>query len=84
MMQKKAMYPHELVGKEIEVVSSTNKSLEKIQGMVVDETKETIAVRHAGKTKTLLKSAIMIKILPAGPLVAGRDIIQRSENRLKR
>lgn len=82
-MTTKAVYPHELVGKEIEVISSTNKSMEKMQGKVVDETKETISLYHGGKTKVLLKKMVTIKILPSGPVLPGRDIIKRPEERLK-
>ncbi len=51
----------DLIGKKIKVVDATNKSLVGIEGIVVDETKNTLVVESNG-TKTLLKEQITIEV----------------------
>lgn len=82
-MAKNKTYPHELIGEDIEVVDSKNKSNVKVAGRIVDETKMTIKVEQAGKIKTLLKNAITIKLKRTGKIITGAEISRRPEDRLK-
>ncbi|HLC52497.1 MAG TPA: ribonuclease P protein subunit [Candidatus Nanoarchaeia archaeon] len=75
---KKAKFPEELIGMEVEVIQATNPSLKGIIGRIDDETKETIVVNG----KVLLKRAIIIK-LANGKLVEGKDLAKRPEERIK-
>ena len=52
----------DLIGKQIKVVEAKNKALEGIQGTVIDETKNTIAVQSKSGVKTLLKNQIKIMV----------------------
>ncbi len=83
-MKGKGSHACELIGKEVQIVSSANKSFGHIQGKVIDETKWTIVIRQQGKIKTLLKNAVTLKILPTGQLIVGKDIIKRPEDRVTR
>jgi ribonuclease P protein subunit POP4 len=76
---KKTLYPHELIGEEVEVVSSNNQSQVGIKGKVIDETKSTLNVGG----KVLLKNSITIKILSSGEVIQGQEIVKRPEDRIK-
>ncbi|MBR9682966.1 hypothetical protein GOV03_00305 [Candidatus Woesearchaeota archaeon] len=79
----KKTYPHELIGQEIEIVDSKNKSNLHLEGKIVNETKNTIEIDHQGTIKTLLKSNITFKIKGTNTLIEGENIIKRPEERIK-
>jgi ribonuclease P protein subunit POP4 len=83
ILMKKKVFAHELIGKEIEMISSTNKSYQGIQGLIVDETKATLKVRVQGLVKTLLKSAITFKIKGSDEMIEGKSITKKPEDRIK-
>jgi RNase P/RNase MRP subunit p29 len=83
ILMKKKVFAHELIGKEIEIISSTNKSYQGFHGVIVDETKATLKVRVQGLVKTLLKSAITFKIKGSDVVIEGSSITKRSEDRIK-
>ncbi len=76
---KKKLYPHELIGEEVEVVSSNNQSQVGIKGKVIDETKSTLNING----KVLLKNNITIKHLSSGEIIHGQEIAKRPEDRIK-
>ena len=79
----KKIFPHELIGQEIIVVSSTNKNQVGKTGKIIDETCHTIVVQLEGKQKTLLKNTIQFKLKETGEVINGKNINKRSEDRLK-
>ena len=79
----KKIFPHELVGKEIEVVSSKNKQNLGLKGKVIDETKHTLKISHQGVNKTLLKGNVTFKIKSLNLTIEGKTIIKRPEERIK-
>ena len=48
---KKSIYPHELIGKDVLVISSNNESSVGIEGKIIDETKSTIKIEQNKKIK---------------------------------
>ena len=80
-MVSKKIFPFELIGKEITIVDSTNKSHVGLTGKIVDETKNTIKIEQRGKIKTLLKNNIKFKIDRI--VINGKSIMKRSEDRIK-
>ena len=82
-MAQKETFPHELIGEEIEVVSSKNKSNLGIKGKVIDETKETITVSQNNKEVVLMKKIITFKLMKSGKIISGEVIAKRPEERLK-
>lgn len=84
-MQKKKEppFPNELIGEEVEVITSANKHDVGIRGKIVDETKSTIKVLSHGVVKTLLKNIITLKMLPSGKIISGENISRRPEDRIK-
>ncbi len=69
----------ELIGSNIEVVSSSNKTLVGLKGKIVEETKNTITLDNG---KKLLKSHIKIKI--GNDIIEGKNIKKRPEDRIKK
>ena len=74
-------YPHELIGQEIEIIDSKNKSNLHLKGKVVDETKYTIKITFQGETKTLMKDNIVFKL--KDKIIEGKTITKRPEERIK-
>lgn len=83
-MTRKEIFPHELIGEEIEVVDSKNKSNLGIKGKIIDETKETITVvQDNSKKVVLMKQIITFKLVKSGKIISGEIIAKRPEDRLK-
>ncbi|MEK6853089.1 MAG: ribonuclease P protein subunit [Nanoarchaeota archaeon] len=83
-MVRKETFPHELIGEEIEVIDSKNKSNAGIRGKVIDETKETMKVlQDGGEEAVLMKKIIVFKLVRSGKIISGESIAKRPEDRLK-
>ena len=82
-MSKKTTFPFELIGKEVEIVDAANKCNIGVKGKVVDETKETIKIDHAGRHKILLKRTIKFQLVGTGKIISGKDVAKRPEERIK-
>jgi ribonuclease P protein subunit POP4 len=76
----------ELIGLEARVVKSTNPSLLKIKGKVIDETLNTLTILSSGEKKTVAKdTATFCLRLQSGERleVEGKQLIKRPEDRVK-
>lgn len=75
----------ELVGKNIQVVESTNPSEIGLAGKIIDETRSTIKIEMKGKQKVLFKSNIKFRIGTenSGLIIDGKKVAKRPEERLK-
>jgi ribonuclease P protein subunit POP4 len=83
-MTRKEVFPHELIGEEIEVMTSKNKSNLGIKGKIIDESRETITVaQENGKEVVLMKQIITFKLVKSGKIISGEVIAKRPEDRLK-
>ncbi len=71
----------ELIGREVEVVESSNASVRGMKGIIINETKMTITIRQQGKKKMLLKNTITMNI--NGTIVPGKELLGRPEERIK-
>lgn len=81
---------HELIGLEVEVVSSTNKSQIGIRGTVTDESRQTLTI-DVGECdmpeKSLAKDQCIFRFtLPSGLRVKvdGKILVARPEDRIKK
>ncbi len=74
----------ELIGKNIEIVESKNKSLLGLKGKIIDETKNAFIVLSNGKRKMVLKSHIkmIVKWQDKSILVDGKMLAKRPEDRI--
>ena len=82
-VKKIKTFPHELIGQEIEIIDSTNKSELGLQGKVVDETKNILTISHEGNVKKLIKKNNTFKIKSLNLIIEGMAITKRPEDRIK-
>ncbi len=74
----------ELIGKNMEIVESKNKSLLGLKGKIIDETKNALIIMSNGKRKMVLKSHIkmIVKWQDKSILVDGKMLAKRPEDRI--
>lgn len=77
----------ELIGLNAKVTKSTNKDSIGIQGTIIDETRNTLIIRHNNTDKTVPKETTVFQFtLPNGTVleVEGNAITGRPEDRVKK
>jgi ribonuclease P protein subunit POP4 len=77
----------ELIGLKARVIKSTNQSNIGIKGMVIDETRNTVTLRHANEDKVIAKNTVVLHLTTAdGTIVEvdGSIISGRPEDRVKK
>ncbi len=77
---------HELIGLYVKVLKHDDPSLIGVEGIIVDETKNTLKIRIDNKTKTILKKGALLLFKLSDKvevLVNGEQILGRPEERLK-
>jgi len=77
---------HELIGLNIKVIDSKNKSDIGIEGTIIDETKNTVIIETTDeKRKTLFKQNIIIetKINNKKIKINGKGLLGRPQDRIK-
>jgi ribonuclease P protein subunit POP4 len=87
MITEKNLVRHELIGLEVEVKKSTNKTQIGIKGRVVDETYNMLVIDKGGKEKKVeKKSCVFVFKLPNGKKVEveGWVLVGRPEDRIKK
>jgi len=87
MITEKNLVRHELIGLEVGVKKSTNKSQIGIKGRVVDETYNMLVIEtKKGEKKVEKKSCVFIFKLPNGKKVEveGWVLVGRPEDRIKK
>jgi ribonuclease P protein subunit POP4 len=82
-MNAKTLLRHELIGLNVEVISSSNKSLVGLSGKVIDETKNCLILEN---TKKIPKSQVKLKIKIKEKTfeIEGKKIIGRPEKKKKK
>ncbi|TLZ60653.1 MAG: ribonuclease P protein component 1 [Methanobacteriota archaeon] len=76
---------HELIGRSVAVVQSTDPSLVGIRGFVIDETRNTLLVEAAGREKRVPKHGARFWFdVQGGVEVDGDEILFRPEDRVKK
>ena len=85
-MNLKDMLRFELIGLEVEIVSSKNKSLVGLKGKIVDETKNTIVIEKGNKEKEILKEQADFRFKINNDYIEckGSLLLGRLEERLKK
>ena len=81
-MGVKEVIKGELVGSQIEIVDSKNKSLVGKKGEIIDETKNTLTIQTKRKKIKVLKAHITIMI--NNQKIQGKSLVSRPEDRLKK
>jgi len=87
MITEKNLVRHELIGLEVEIRKSRNKSQVGIKGRVVDETYNMLVIEtEKGEKKVEKKSCVFVFKLPNGKKVEveGWVLVGRPEDRIKK
>jgi len=82
-----AFVQHEFIGLNAKVVKSTNPSYVGIRGGIIDETRNTLVIRHKNQDKVVVKNVAVFHFTMAdGTMVEvdGNIILGRSEDRVKK
>jgi ribonuclease P protein subunit POP4 len=77
----------EFIGLDAKIAKSTNPSLVRMKGRVLDETRNTIVILHDGKRKTIVKGTSVFHFtLRDGTVVEtdGKLLVGRPEDRVKK
>ncbi len=86
MNGNKTLARYELVGLDVEIVSSKNKSLEGIKGEIIDETRNMLTMKTKEGKKKIIKSEVILKMKVKGKNyeVNGKILVGRPEERIKK
>jgi len=77
----------ELIGTYIKITESKNKDNQNIEGIITDETKNTITIKTKDKTKKIIKDQIISMIQEnkgKKTKITGKQIQARPEERIKK
>jgi ribonuclease P protein subunit POP4 len=76
------IYAAEFIGAKIKVMNATNKSLQGLEGSIIDETKNSFKIKNSKQEeKTVLKKGAVFMI--NNNTIKGDEIIKRPEERIK-
>ena len=76
------IYAAEFIGAKIKVMNATNKSLQSLEGSIIDETKNSFKIKNSKQEeKTVLKKGAVFMI--NNDTIKGDEIIKRPEERIK-
>ena len=77
---------HELIGLKVKIVDSTNKKDIGLEGIVIDETRNTILIESKRKEKKLIKENCVFSFRLGREWVDvdGKIIVARPEDRIKK
>lgn len=84
---RKNIFQHELIGLDAKVIESTNPQLVGKEGVIMNETKNTLTVKENEDLNVLPKKEITLSVrLPKGEKVKmnGRRLVARPEDRVKK
>ncbi len=86
-MIKITIYPHELIGSQLNILDSTSKNLVGLEGKIIDESRDLLCVEiTSGKEIKIIKSAIIRLMIQTNTQMyelAGQDISGRAWDRIK-
>lgn len=77
----------EFIGLDAKIAKSTNPSLVRMKGRVLDETRNTIVILHDGEEKTIVKDTSVFHFTLHGGTVVeidGKLLVGRPEDRVKK
>lgn len=81
-MSMKGVLKGELIGSQIEIVESKNKTLVGKKGKITDETKNTVTIQTGRKKIKVIKSHVTFMI--KNKKIQGKSLVSRPEDRLKK
>lgn len=80
----KDLLKKELIGLDVTIIDSKNKSNIGINGRIIDETKNSLTIKTESGEKMVLKENVTLGLREKGLKVEGRMILGRPEERIKK
>ena len=86
MITPKNIIKHELIGLDVEITKSKNKSLVGLKGKITDETKNMFVIKSKGVEKKIIKKENTFKIFTGEKWVEiiGELMVSKPEKRTKK
>lgn len=86
MIDIKDITRHELIGLNVEIIESKNKSLVGLKGKIIDETKSLLLIQSDTGVKKVLKDQVTmsIQIKDKKVQLEGKLLVGKPEDRLKK
>jgi len=86
MLTPNNLVKHELIGLRVKVNTSTNKNQEGLEGIVVDETRNTLVIETESGEKILIKDqcSFIFEVGSENVKVDGKILVARPEDRIKK
>ena len=87
MITPQNVFRHEFIGLSVEITDSNHEGLIGIQGIIIDETRNTIKIDTGNEEKIIPKANVtFLFTLPDGDKVSidGKVILARPEDRIKK
>ena len=78
---------YEFIGSKGKIVKSSHEDYVRINGEIIDETKNTFTILHKGKAKSIIKSEVVFNFsFSDGTIIEiyGKLLVGRPEDRLKK
>lgn len=77
---------HDLIGLDVKIVSSSNKSLVGLTGRIVNETRNTLEIEGDKKVRKIMKSQVVLEVKLDNHTyhVDGKLLVGRPEDRIKK
>ncbi|HDN50793.1 MAG TPA: ribonuclease P protein subunit [Thermoplasmatales archaeon] len=72
----------EFIGLPVRIINATDKSLERVQGEIIDETKHMLVIETEEGIKKVAKKIATFEI--RGTMVEGKSIAYRPEDRIRK
>ncbi len=82
MTANKNFLKREFIGLPVKIIKCTDKSLEGVEGEIIDETKNMLIIESQGKIKKVAKDIAIFEI--DGKIVDGKKIKYRPEDRIRK
>lgn len=80
----KDLLKKELIGLNVKIIESKNKSNIGIKGKIVDETRNSLVIKTDNGNKKVLKENVVLEFTNEGLMVDGKMLIGRPEERIKK
>lgn len=78
------MYNQSWIGRSLTITASTDSTLTGRQGIVVDETRNTVVLLEGGHNVVLNKASITFTVDSSDVVIHGAMVVQRPEDRIHR
>lgn len=80
----KDLLKKELIGLDVKIIGSKNRSNIGIKGKIIDETRNSMVIKTDNGDKMVLKENVVLELTNKGLMVDGKMLAGRPEERIKK